>query len=262
MIRTPRPPAALAALPLTALTLAACERPDGSLQDQLEALTVEATDATGAPLAFDDAALGFSGTLSVAGPPGDPRLRLARADGDLDIALHLPGASDLAWLDGAAVTVALPPDVEYERWTADPLVISDDAGPAFVAQLVGHAPDAADPLFGAGFIRYGAEHGYDEQGTRGFYTRSAVLATDDGPLEVLPGEVHGVRIDGIDWRFVLIAAYEVDGSSGEWDAAAKCIGPPDAMSFEMVRVAPPQGDETLIVRPDGEAPAVGPGCGA
>jgi hypothetical protein len=257
MTRTPLVPL----MTLSLFALCGCDRADGSLEDQLEALTIEATDADGLPLEFEDEARNAAGTLGVTGTAADPLLHLSRDEGDLEVALHLPGGSELAWLDGATVTLSLPPDEAWDRWTARPLIIADADGPALVAQLVGHAPDASDEVFGSAFVRYGAEQGYDERGTREFHTRSVVVQTDEGPLEVLPGEVHGIRVGGADWRFVLIAAYEVDEPSGSWDAAAKCIGPPDALSFEMVRVAAADDGESQLLRPDDAAPAIGPGCG-
>ncbi len=191
------------------LALAGCDRADGSLQDQLEALTIDATDAAGQPIAFEDEARNTAGLLGVSGTSLDPQLHLTRETGDIDVALHMPGSSDLTWLDGATVTVSLPPDDVHDRWTARPFIIADAEGPALVAQLVGHAPDAADEVFGSGFVRYGTEQGYDERGSREFHTRSVIVQTDEGPLEVLPGEVHGIQVGGDAWRFVLIAAYEV-----------------------------------------------------
>jgi hypothetical protein len=245
-------------LALALLILPACDRPDGSLQDQLEALEFTATDASGA--AIDDG-LEATGTLAVSGTADDPSLRIATAEGEIGVDLHLPGSSELAWLDGADVTLSLPSPEAYDRWTQAPLVLSDDDGPAFVAQLIGHSPDAADATFGVDFVRYGATHGYDEKGSTAFHTRSAVVQTDDGPIDVLPGEVHAISLDGVAWRFVLIAAYEVDEPSGTFEAASKCMGPPDALSFEMVRVDLDDAAESMLVRPDALEPAIGPGCG-
>lgn len=246
---------------LASLALGGCDRADGSLQDQLEALTIDATDAAGQPIAFEDEARNTAGLLGVSGTPLDPQLHLTREAGDIDVSLHMPGSSDLTWLDGATVTLSLPPDDVHDRWTARPFIIADADGPALVAQLVGHAPDAADDVFGSGFVRYGAEQGYDERGSRAFHTRSVIVQTDEGPLEVLPGEVHGIQVGGDDWRFVLIAAYEVDEPSGRWNAAPKCMGPPDAMSFEMVRLSLAEDGESQLLRPDDAEPAMGQGCG-
>lgn len=249
-------------LTLTAIVLlSACGRPDGSLEDQLEALTLQFPDSDGSAVDhFSDGVI-VSGALSVDGSAADPSLAIAAADGGLTVDLHLPGASDLRWLDGAVVEAQLPPSDDISRWGTPALALADADGPAFVAQLVGHAPDAADSILGADFARFGPESGYDEKGTHGFRTRSAIIRTDDGPLEVLPGEVHAISRDGVSWRFVLIAAYTVESQRGAFSQTSKCMGPPDALSFEMVRVDVADGAETQLIRPDDLAPAVGPGCG-
>lgn len=249
-------------LTLTAIVLiSACERPDGSLEDQLEALTLRFPDSDGAAVDHFSESVVVSGALSVDASASDPSLTFATANGSFSADLHLPGASDLRWLDGAVVEAQLPPSEDLTRWGTPALALMDAEGPAFVAQLVGHAPDAADSFLGAGFARFGPESGYDERGTYGFQTRSAIVQTDDGPLEVLPGEVHAISRDGVSWRFVLIAAYKVESQRGAFGPTSKCMGPPDALSFEMVRIGVDDDAETQLLRPDGLAPAVGQGCG-
>lgn len=248
-----RPTLALLALS----TLAACERPDGSLDDQLEALTIEATGPDGEVL-FDAATL--AGPVTVSGAVGDPVLTIASDAGDTTLALHLPGRSDLSALDGHDLTIAFPGGDEWAVFGQDAFSIVDEAGPVFVAQVVGHAPDAADGLLGDGFARYGDKVGYDEKGSRSFHVRSAVFQTDDGPVEALPGEVHAITVAGVDYRLVLVASYETDELTDTW-SASKCIGPPSALSFELLRVDAPADDETLIVRDAALEPALGPGCG-
>ena len=67
MTRTPLAPFASLLLPV----LGGCGHADGSLSDQLEALTVDATDAAGAPLAFEDEARNAAGTLGITGSTSD-----------------------------------------------------------------------------------------------------------------------------------------------------------------------------------------------
>jgi hypothetical protein len=244
-------------LPLLALSLAACERPDGSLDDQLEALTLDATGPDGEPLWE---ATTLTGAVAVAGAAGDPTLTITTDAGDTILALHLPGASDLSGLDGQDLTVVVPGGEGWSYFGQDALSLSDAAGPVFAAQLVGHAPDASDALFGDGFARYGDKVGYDEKGSRAFHMRTAVFQTDDGPVEALPGEVHTIAVGGATYRLVVIASYETDEMSDAWDAS-KCLGPPSALSFELLRVEGADAGETLISRDASSEPAMGPGCG-
>lgn len=237
--------------------LAACDRPDGSLEDQLEAFTIAATSADGESTRLEPTTI--SGVAAVTGTGRDRSVAVSTDEGEWTLDLHLPGGSDLSLIDGESVEVDLPSSGHL--WGEAPFAIHDAAGPVLVVQMLGHAPDAADALFGEGFARYGEAVGYDERGSHEFHIKNAIIATDEGPLEVAPGEVHAVTVGGASWRFVLVAAYEVGDESGLFDAASKCLGPPDALSFEMLRVSAVEAGDGLVTRPDGLGPSLGEGCG-
>jgi hypothetical protein len=239
--------------------MAACERPDGSLDDQLEAFTIASVAPDGASEVLEPVTL--TGVAAATGAGRNRSLVVSTDAGEWALDLHLPGGSDLSVVDGQSVEIDLPPSEQYDLWGRAPFAIHDAAGPVLVVQMLGNAPDAADALLGDGFARYGETVGYDERGSHEFHTKYAVIATDDGPLEVAPGEVHAIQVAGATWRFVLLAAYEVDEESGTFDAASKCIGPPDTLSFEMLRISEPDAGDELVARADGLSPALGQGCG-
>ncbi|MCA9489612.1 MAG: hypothetical protein KC621_06800 [Myxococcales bacterium] len=214
---------------LLASTLAACAG-HGEPVDQLEAAEavndrqVEAWDASEA-----------AGLALVTGADRDWVLVLTDELGEeTTVSLHVPGGSDLSALDAHDLDVALG-----GAWGDDTrsVAITDDQGLAFVVQ-----PDAefgpATDAFGADLVRWGDEVGRgklsDDYGDYTVAYRSARFTTDDGEVDALPGEPFEAVVDGVRWRVVVHASFEVLTMPDEMPGCGG--GTSSTLSFEMVRI--------------------------
>ena len=212
--------------------------PTGEAVEQLEAAEMHLADATSDPFQ----AVSASGASTVTGAERDFSLTVADASGDVTIALHVPGMSDLTSFDGRAVDVELTGAGLHEERA---VFVSDDAGPLFIVDDGWHQSEV-EALMGQGFASWGETVGertdeqYDWTYTKG------VFQTDDGEVALLPGEAQTIQIDGVSWRVVVIAAYQVNPHP---DAALPCGGISDLLSYELLRLDTP-APAAVITRPD------------
>lgn len=215
--------------------LAACGSPDAN--------TLEAPDVDLAGCAEDD---GCTATAAVVS------LETGAAEGDWVLSadawsfdLHLPGHSDLSGLDGQEIAVVVG---GRGYGNAADLTVSDATGPAFVL-----ATDAESgsgwTTFGEGFARRGDEVlAESRSGDYRLTHYAAVFTTDDGEVAVGAGEPREIVVGGVSWRVVVHASYT---SERRWSLSTPmCMGRPDALSYEALRVEA-GADDSLIVRPDG-----------
>lgn len=227
------------------LPLAACsgsdDEPEGAHVAQLELLSVQLTGATG----DEYEAISGSGALTVTGSERDFTLSIADEAGPLDVEVHSPGLSDLGALDGATVTVDLS-TADFSTGTRT-IVISDESGPLYAADHGTGSAELAE-AFGAGFVGYGETLGTESREGYDWVYYTARFETDDGAVELEPGEVDTLSFDGVLWRVAVIAAYE---SSPQPDTAVPaCGGSDDLLSYEMLRVEEP-AEPAVLVRPEG-----------
>lgn len=197
----------------------------GTVPEQLEALDVAASISQAGQVVA-------AGTLTISGSEREYALTVESAEGDrVDIELHSPALSPLATLHDKTVEIELGPTEMGGR----SLAISDEAGPAYVATAGdGAGIDLAEKVLGEGFATWGAEVGTETDGTFVWTYKKAVLAGDAGPVEVLPGEVTTLEVDGATWRVVVIASYTVD-TNPDADELPAC-SPEDMLGFEALRV--------------------------
>jgi hypothetical protein len=206
----------------------ACSSKSGSIPEQLEAVEI-------APKGSDPGAIATSGGLKVAGNGRDFTLSIAPPGQQvLDLSVHSSTGCDLTSLDGLAV------DAKVSSETLSGLrnvVLSDQAGVAYAAQGVSTPDLATSPefvdAFGQGFATWGSTVGTDSDSQYDWTYTSARFTTDDGDIEILPGNVRTVKIAGATYRVGTIAAYRVERHPG---ANVPCGGISDLLSFEVLRV--------------------------
>jgi hypothetical protein len=218
----------------------------GTVPEQLEALQV-------APAVEEGGAIQASGTLAITGQDREYTLSVTpEGAATIDIALHSPALSPLAALHDKAVEVELGPAEMGGR----SLAIRDEAGPVYVATAGdGSGVELAEKALGAGFATWGAEVGTETDGTFVWSYKKAVLAGDGGPVEVLPGEVATVEVDGATWRVVVIASYTV-GTNPDADALPAC-SPEDMLAFEALRVEAAAEEEPVRRLADAQVAYIG-----
>ena len=233
--------------PCVGMLLVACSSRTGEIPDQLETLVV---DVSGPPAAMDQA-FGRSGTAHVEGSGRDFRLVLD----DVDVKLHSPGMSDLSSLEGRTI------DASFS--TADfatlnrAVVLETEDGIAFAADY-GGGRAFVETWLGAGFVDWGKTVGTESRDDRDWEYTTAAFATDDGSVEMLPGEVRTLRFGGASFRVVVVAAYR---STPDPDAELEDCGGSldDLLSYELYRVDAPVTAPRLV-RPAGMSIAA-IGCG-
>ncbi|MCB9686532.1 MAG: hypothetical protein H6738_08480 [Alphaproteobacteria bacterium] len=215
---------------LLATSLAACTGHGEPIPEQLEA-SEAVNDRQAEPYEASEAA----GLALVSGADRDWTLVLTDGqDAETTVSLHLPGGSDLSSLDARDLDVALG-----GAWGDDTraVAVSDEQGLAFVVQ-----PDAefgpATDAFGADLVAWGEELGRgkmsDDYGSYTVAYRSARFQTDDGAVDALPGEPFEAVFDGVRWRVVVHASFEVLTMPKEMPGCGG--GTSSTLSFEMIRV--------------------------
>ena len=222
----------------------------GEAPDQLESIQVM---PSGEDLGGDD--LG-SGSLAISGEGRDLELRLEGDGGSFEIGLHSPALSDLSAFAGLELSAIAP-----ESWSGDErsgLVLEDADGPVYIADG-GQLGRLLTDRFGEGFATYGEVLGEETEGDWILSYTTGVFQTDDGLVELLPGEPVTIRVDGDSWRLVLIAAYETDLRPGAEEM--DCGGRPPVLSFEMVLLDTAEPKLEAISRPAELDVARLPGCG-
>lgn len=244
----------LALLGLSALAAGCHSDPEpepeatGTIPEQLESFAVTIENDQGQLLSA-------AGLLTVAGE--DRQFQIAVDDPAVGMAieLHTPGATPLGSLDGVDATVELSEMGMGGR----SIVISDADGPLYVGAL-GDTPGQAQvrEIFGEGFVTWGEAVGSQTDGYFVWTYAPAVFATDDGPVELLPGEVDNILVDGAKWRVVVSASYEVSDNPSA-DEMPAC-SPESMLGFELLRVAEPI-EVATITRLE-EAPVAYVGCTA
>lgn len=176
-----------------------------------------------------------SGLASVSGADRDWSIVFVGEDEvTTTLGLHLPGGSDLSAYDGQSLSVDLGwAWGDDSRWIG----ISDEDGLALIVQP-NHLQGPAADTFGLDFVGYGDEISTgklsDEYGTYKVSYRYARFQTDDGPVDVLPGEPFEARIDGQDWRVVVHASFEVTDKPKDMPGCGGGIS--DTLGYEMQRL--------------------------
>jgi len=218
--------------------LAACGKSEPI--EQLEALNPAIEDVE------DGQAYSLSGQLTVTGSEQDYAFSLLE-DGGIDPSLafdlHSPGSFDLTRLSGEATVEVLSMAVFESR----SIVVSDSSGPRYVADIGANAAEVGE-IVGMEPAERGEELGTGSDSTWGTSFTTAVFHTDDGDVELQPGDVDVLKFDGALWRVVVVAAYDREARP---DAALPgCPLLEDVLSYEMLRVSE-VSDPEVLSRPPG-----------
>lgn len=244
-----------AAIP--SLLLAACGASQMRLDDQLEAPSVEVDgEEREVKTTF------VTGSASVEGEGRE----FALSDGDAtwSLAVHTPGESALDSLDGRGLTVEVHTwEVEESNGElAAAIQVSDGDGLVYVAAGPENGKRLARDLFGEDFATFGEalgeDVGYvygDEEQRVEFH--AVVLATDDGPVRVDPGEATHIAVGGQRWRFTLHTAFRAIADDGGMFFKNKCGGDDvRAMGFEMLRIEGEPGADVVLAPEEGRGSRV------
>lgn len=253
-----------------ALFAIACDRGHEG-PNQLENLTLSYGPGS-APSADDDGLWreDLAGGLEVDGADQDWTLTSTDEAGEaVSLEIHSPGGLDLSTLAGESSTVELVFSVAYidgDTWDDDEdqrlepaaaVVVSDASGPRYVADA-GLEVGLGDALFGEGFVGYGAAMETVESDPYEYHYQAIVVQTDDGPVELEPGDVATITVGGQLWRFAAIASFEIEAMENPRNAMAMCGGPADVLAYEMLRVEEP-AETTRRTRPEELGQAWAPG---
>lgn len=198
---------------------------EGTIPEQLELLELSLTG-----LAQQQSSV--AGALTVSGSAREFTITVAGEDAAaVELELHSPGASPLASLDGIDAAVRLTDEGMGGR----SVIISDEAGIVYFGGVGDFgSTEAANEHFGSGFVTYGEKTGSQTDGMFVWTYAPAVFATDDGPVELLPGEVETIVVEGVKYRAVVSSSYEV-GTNPDAEELPGC-SPESMLGFELLRV--------------------------
>jgi len=215
--------------PMLLTTLFACQIiQNDEIPDQLEATNVSlASDSEDAE---DEITL--NGMLQVSGSERDFTLSLNDGETDHSIEIHTPGELDLSVLSGIEASATLSyMGLHGERSMA----IQDESGPAFLS-VVDHTDAVATHAMGANFATWGDTVATDSDSEYNWTYTTALFETDEGAVELLPGESDTITVDGASYQVAVVAAYKVEARPR---AALPCGGIGDMLSYELIRVDAP-----------------------
>ena len=232
--------APLAALPFVLFTACGVS---GTPPEQLEA-----SMATPALTQEEFTDVSVSGALQVSGEGQDLTLTVGEGEGAMSMDVHSAGRSDLGGLSGLNVTADL---LTWGFESGRSLLLSDEDGLVYALDA-GWSLDAVNEALGAERLRWGDEVATDKDGTWSWSYTSLIVATDDGELSLLPGDVANITLDGVPWRLVVVAAYAREARPNA--AMPGCPVLDDVLSYELLRLETAGADDVLI-RPEGLDPA-------
>lgn len=229
-------------------TLIACtknELPSDYADSTLEQATVEPED----PL--EGSRRDSAGTLG-----GDPEgLDMELRVGSSTVFVHAPGAPDLSpWLGVSDMRMSV---VEVAA-DGDATLLVRDATDAVVYLLETVEPDVlTSEAFGGNFIELGDDLGPTEAYLSTMRIYSAFVATDNGEIELFPGEPQEIVVGGASYRIVLTAAWHRELDSG---SSLQCTLRADVLAYEVLRVEPGAANLAPLLR-DPLAPIEQGTCG-
>jgi len=158
------------------------------------------------------------------------------------VSVHAPGFPDLsAWL-GATTRMS----VVKVAAAGDASLLVRDESDAVVYLLETIGPDVlTDEAFGGNFISLGNDTGVTAAYQSQLRIFSAFVTTDNGQVEVFPGEPQEIVVGGASYRIVVTAAWhrELDPS-----ASFNCTIRADVLAYEVMSVAPGTADLTPLLR--------------
>lgn len=232
-------------LPAFLVVLAAC--------GDLEPVDVHTLEASTVLAECDAQPCEASGALSLSAgaEEGDWELSV----GELTASIHSAARSDLSAFSGAEATLVVGEGGLNEG--SGPAALEDADGLVWLSQSSA-GEDLAAGYVGQGFARYadevvasGRSSSYDLE------YHDVVFATDDGEVTVAAGTPTVLKVGGVSYRAVVVAAYTTEVRPGE--PVADCGGLPDLLAYELVRVETEER-ESPLVRPADKGFAAA-GCG-
>ncbi len=215
--------------------LVACGE-DDPVSDYADATLEQATVEPEEPL--EGSRRDSAGTLG-----GDPEgADMEVTVGTSTVFVHAPGFPDLSpWL-GASARMSV---VEVAA-AGDASMLVRDENDAVVYLLETVEPDVLTAeAFSAAFVSLGTDTGVTPAHRGEMRIYSVFVATDNGQVEVFPGEPQEIVVDGASWRFVLTAAWHRELDPG---ADLDCTIRSDVVAYEVLRVEPGTADLTPLVR--------------
>lgn len=177
------------------------------------------------------------------------------SDNQASVELTTPTRADIGRLDGSAAVLTVEAnDTNGDLWWAaiDSRGIDSGDSVTYLYDALGGGT-LAEGYFGDGFVRQGDAVGVAMIDGMEAEVRPAVFATDEGEVELLPGEPARVVMQGDVYRVVVLQSWTPDtDDSGDAKIAADCnVGSP--LIFEMLVDPDYEGGEgpvTTEVVPD------------
>jgi hypothetical protein len=211
---------------------------EGDVPDQLERVDVQMRAGGDS---FE--AVTRAGTLRISGKERDFQLTVDDGAEPLSVDVHSPGISNLAALEGKQAQLDL--SVADLATGTRTVLASDEAGPLYAADH-GTGRAVLEASFGKDFVSYGDEVGREERDGWDYVYRKARFTTDDGPVDLLPGDARTLPFKGSLYRVAVVAVYQSEPQPET--PVPGCGGSDDLLSYEMLRVEAPSDDQ-LIARP-------------
>ncbi len=234
-----------------AASLTACGSPDPEggedlMDQQLEAPDQDLTDANG------DSAweLQAEGVATVGGSDQDWQVDIQTDDGIASVGIHSSTHMDLSELDGRTLGVDHDEDDDWDGR----FVLSDTEGAVYVS-VRAWSGSALDEVLGEGTVGRGADLGAFTNDIGDLYTYYSIsIATDEGTVELEPGEVADVVVNGVHWLAGAVAAYDLEREVPE------ACGATGVFSMELFRISTTTViPSERLIRPAGRS-AAAQGC--
>jgi len=193
----------------------------------------------------------LGGVITVSGTAPNLTVNINTDNGGTEVTVKAPGLPDLSAIEGIEGMLSLAEDPLTDKLS---VMISDAEGPLYLLETVDAGP-LTTSAFGPGFAGGGGSLGDVGVGLDTLTLYGIDISTDDGVVELFPGEPQEILVDGVSYRAVVVASF-----SRFFNAQPTCnFLIEDIRSFELTRVEAGTADLTPLTRPEG-ARIEGPFC--
>jgi len=214
----------------------------GGSDDPYAAATLEKTTVLVDQELPNDLRVDWEGDVHVGGESPNWTLQLDTDAANVTIEVHSSAHSDLSGLGLGGASVSVQPEPFSNELS---LLVNDSNGDlAYLVEPVKPGP-LTQEAFGLGLMAPSDDLGSIDVNGWTLSLTGAVIRTDSGDRDLLPGQPIEAVIGGISYRVVLVESFGADLSD---PANVQCTGASDRLAFEMVRVEPGKADLAPLTR--------------